>query len=274
MLVAQISDLHIGISVDVDFRGDRATVDTATALAAAVSGLNNMATRPDVVVATGDLVADGKVEEYQRFSELVASLEIPLILVPGNHDNRKALRTVFEDASYLRSEIEACYYVIDNPSDPLRLVCLDTLVADQHGGKLGEQQLDWLDRTLASSNKPVLIFMHHPPIRTGIPMFDEMGCSDGDRLGEIVEKYPQVLAIGCGHVHRPIHAMWNGAMLHVAPSASYQYSLSMYENSLIVPTLESPACLLYHYQESKNLVVHHCETGSLPRLADIHGQSG
>jgi len=271
MLVAQITDLHIGASVDVDFAGKKARIDPAAALKNTVNALNKMATRPDAVVATGDLVADGAVDQYRIFRELVADLQIPLFLVPGNHDDRSALRSVFSDHGYLSAEPDSLAYVVDDLSNSIRLVCLDTLVANQHGGHLGERQLNWLDQTLTESNRPVLLFMHHPPISTGIPVFDEMGCDDGERLGALIEKNPQVLAIGCGHVHRSIHAMWHGAMLHVAPSASYQYSLSMSEDSDIVPTIESPACLLYHYRESDGLVVHHCETGSLPELTDIGG---
>jgi len=271
MLVAQISDLHIGVSVDVNFGGKQIRIDPAATLKNTVTALNNMATRPDAVVASGDLAADGTVDQYRIFHELVADLEIPLFLVPGNHDDRSALRSVFSDHDYLCAEPDSLAYVVDDLSDSIRLICLDTLVVNKHGGHLGERQLKWLDQTLAGSHRPVLLFMHHPPISTGIPVFDKMGCDDGERLGELIESNPQVLAIGCGHVHRSIHAMWHGAMLHVAPSASYQYSLSMSDQAGIVPTIESPACLLYHYRESNGLVVHHCETASLPELKDITG---
>ena len=64
----------------------------------------------------------------------------------------------------------------------LRLLLCDTIVPGQEGGAYDAERLAWLEAELTSAPEaPTLIAMHHPPIRTGIPAFDEIGLPDADR---------------------------------------------------------------------------------------------
>lgn len=66
-----ISDVHFGVE-------DRAALD---AVAAAVA-----AEKPAAVVCTGDLTQRAKHSEYAAARDWFASLRIPVVLEPGNHD--------------------------------------------------------------------------------------------------------------------------------------------------------------------------------------------
>ncbi|NJS15629.1 MAG: hypothetical protein HC788_14820, partial [Sphingopyxis sp.] len=66
-----ISDVHFGVE-------DRAALD---AVAAAVA-----AERPAAVVCTGDLTQRAKRSEYAAAQAWFASLGVPVVLEPGNHD--------------------------------------------------------------------------------------------------------------------------------------------------------------------------------------------
>ena len=57
--------------------------------------------RPDLVVATGDLVDAGSAAEYGHLRRLLAPLDLPLFLLPGNHDSRDELARAFPDHAYL-----------------------------------------------------------------------------------------------------------------------------------------------------------------------------
>jgi len=104
MIVAQISDMHIQLPGQLAYR----RVDTAWFLARAVEQLLRMTPRPDIVLATGDLVDGGRPEEYRHLRELLAPLAIPVYLIPGNHDERGALAREFGDHAYLPRDGASC----------------------------------------------------------------------------------------------------------------------------------------------------------------------
>src|SRR5207248_4493935 len=69
--------------------------DTAAYLARAVAALNALVPRPDIAVATGDLVDHGAPEEYEHLCYLLEPLQMPVFVIPGNHDAREPLRQAF-----------------------------------------------------------------------------------------------------------------------------------------------------------------------------------
>jgi len=91
MKLVQISDTHIdepGTLVYGHF-------DTTRALEATVKVINAMDPGPDLVLHTGDIASHGSVPRYEAFKTITDELTAPLALIPGNHDDRDALRSVF-----------------------------------------------------------------------------------------------------------------------------------------------------------------------------------
>lgn len=170
MIVAQISDLHV---MRKGRRMDH-MVNTGKYLRRCIARLNALKPRPDIVIATGDLVDAGKPKEYKRLRNILEELRIPLYVVPGNHDSGGAFREAFADRGYLPMHGPAAQYVIDGYD--VRLIGLDTTRAGEVGGGLDEERLSWLDEQLGETPvRPTLIFMHHPPFRTGIRQLDAPG---------------------------------------------------------------------------------------------------
>ena len=127
MLVAQITDLHV--APDGSFM--REFVDSNVLLARAVEYLNSMTPRPDVVLATGDLTDHGTAEEYGLLREILGVLEVPLFLVPGNHDEVDVLRVEYGSPEYARESFD---YIVDE--FPVRLVAVDSTVVGRHDGEI------------------------------------------------------------------------------------------------------------------------------------------
>jgi Icc protein len=147
MLIAQITDLHISTPDSVNDRHFR----TAEHLERAVAHLNGLSPRPDLVLATGDLVERGEPEEYARLRAILDGLAMPLYVIPGNHDARGPLARAFADAGYLPGDGGFLHYTIEGW--PVRLIGLDTHVPGAPGGLLCAERLAWLDARLGEGRE-------------------------------------------------------------------------------------------------------------------------
>lgn len=252
MLVAQITDFHCYATGAPPLYG----CDNNANVARVVARLNALSPRPDVVIATGDLAADARPGEYEALDALLAPLEIPLYVLPGNHDLREPLRAAFagrygvenDGAAYVRT-------VVDDYA--LRLVALDTTVAHYHNGAVPEEQARWLDATLAAApDHLTLVFMHHPPFDTGIWWMDAMGILEGlDALAEVVRRHPQIVAMVAGHQHRTIHAAFAGVPAIVCPAICYAVALDLNAEAEGKFTNEAPGFMLHRWS-GETLVSH------------------
>ena len=222
----------------------------------AVARLNNFSPRPDLVLATGDLTSRGRTEQYAALADLLAPLEIPLYLLPGNHDAYRPMMDNFAGQYGLVDDGYEFIRTVIN-SGPLRLVGLDTSVADHHHGAIPEERIQWLNEALSvEPEKPTLIFMHHPPFETGIWWMDSIGILEGlNRLAEVLNNHSQIIGMTAGHLHRTIHATFAGIPVTIAPSTCYAVDLDIHDEAPPKVTEEPPAMLL-HYWQADTLVSH------------------
>ena len=95
---------------------------SVTRLAAAVESLRAVRPQPDALLVSGDIADHATDEEYELVRELLAPLEAPLYVLPGNHDDRRALHRHFGVPG---GDGEPVRYSVD--LGPLRLVVLDTM---------------------------------------------------------------------------------------------------------------------------------------------------
>ena len=252
MLIAQISDLHCREA------GAEASLscDNNLNISLAVARLNDLSPRPDIVIATGDLTSAGRPEQYSALSDLLEPLEIPLFLLPGNHDEYGPFLDTFSNRyGIINDKHGYVRTVIDD--GPLRLVALDTSVEGYHQGAIPKERAKWLDKVLGlEPKKPTLIFMHHPPFETGIWWMDRMGILEGtDLFAEVLSRHSQVIRITTGHLHRSIHATFAGIPVTVCPTTCYSVDLNIKDEAMPRVTNEPPAMML-HYWYRDTLVSH------------------
>lgn len=254
MLIAQISDLHL----QAERRPAYGRVDTAAALEAAVTHLNRLDPRPDVVIASGDLVQVGTVAEYALLAEILAPLAIPIFLIVGNHDGRAGLRQVFGRVRYPGNDDDWIQYTIDDW--PVRLIALDTQVPGAAHGELCRGRLEWLSSRLGEApGQPALIFMHHPPFRTGLAGLGSIGLrAGGDELARLIVEHGRIERVLCGHVHRAIHVRWAGTVASTAPSIAHQVALDLRPEAAAdaAYVMEPPACQLHLWDAEVGLISH------------------
>ena len=155
MLIVQISDFHLLPIGELAYKA----ADTASALRKVVDHINGLVPVPDVVIVTGDVADGGRLDSYHLARELLAPLEMPVFMVPGNHDHKGRMAKVFSDHSYLRPNPGSpigdfiCYTIEEFP---VRLIALDTVTPGDHGGGLCPRRLAWLEATLLER----LMFQH------------------------------------------------------------------------------------------------------------------
>lgn len=258
-LIAQISDPHIVANARLCLN----EIDTASFLRTAVETLRTMHATPDAVLITGDLVNDGRANQYEHLRILLGPLAVPVLLMPGNHDDRAALRAAFPNHHELGTG-DTCDFAMDIGA--LRIVGVDTLVEGEAGGDLSERQLEWLDRTLASApTTPTLIAMHHPPFRTGISHMDDQGLAAeaAASLEGIIAGHPQVERVTCGHLHRTISRRWAGTVAATVPSVAHAVALDLRDDAHAAWNYEPPFITLHHWNGSA-LVTHQMATGDFP----------
>jgi 3',5'-cyclic-AMP phosphodiesterase len=250
-LACQISDLHIRLPGLLSYR----RVDCAAMLARGVQEILGLPQRPDVVLATGDLVDFGLPEEYAHLRRLLAPLPMPCYLIPGNHDERGALRAAFPEHAYLRQWQPFVQYAIEEW--PLRIVALDTVIPGEGGGRLDRERLAWLDSTLSrEKRKPTLVIMHHPPFPTLIGHMDKLGLQGGEALAEVIARHPQVERVLCGHLHRPIEYRFAGTIASTCPSPAHQVALDLDPEAPSAFRMEPPGFQLHAWREGAGVVSH------------------
>lgn len=250
MLIAQLSDTHIKRPGELAYR----RVDTAGMLKTCVADLVQLDPQPDLIVITGDLVDLGCAEEYAHLKTLLAPLRRPIVVVPGNHDGRAAMRAAFADDGYLPTT-GFLQFAIDDRY-PLRILGLDTHVPLAAHGELCAERLAWLDETLRREPaRPTILLMHHAPFVTGIGFMDEIGLHGRERFTEIVARHPQIEIILCGHLHRNIQTTVGGRRISTCPSPAHQVALDLRPDAAGGFSLEPPGYQLHWWHEGR-IVTH------------------
>jgi len=249
VLLAQLSDPHI-VEPGELLLGD---IDTATFLRRAIEHVNGLEPQPDLVLLTGDLVNEGRPEEYAHLRELLSALRAPFHLVPGNHDLTATLRAAFPD--HVHGDAGRADGVIDGP---LRVVTLDSSRFPEPGGSLEPDQLEWLDRALgAAPDQPTVVAVHHPPFATGIAHMDTMAldAASAGGLAAVIARHPQVERVLSGHLHRHIVRRFSGSIAMTAPSTAHAVQLDL-GGGRAAWNHEPPALLLHLWTPAGGVVTH------------------
>lgn len=259
MLIAQLSDPHVR-PPGVLYQG---VVDSNAMFAAAVAHVASLVPRPDIVLLSGDLVDEGSPDEYANLRRLLEPLSMPVLVIPGNHDERDAFRRAFHDHAYLPAK-GPMNYRAPHPG-PVRVVALDVTLPGLHHGLVDEAGARWLDATLAAEpRRPTIVMMHQPPFECGVPYLDAYLCQEGGRLAEVVARHPCVERIVCGHVHRFMQVRFGGTILCTAPSTTTAIDLRLQADAKPASHLEPPACLLHHWRPGVGLITHLSLIGTFP----------
>ena len=198
MIIAQISDTHIALNTP---DADRRIRD----LELTVADINALDTAPDVIVHTGDIVHNGRQDEYAEAVAVLAKARAPVYVLAGNKDNRANLRKAFSADGYLAPDSDFVDYAIDDY--PVRLIALDTLSSSSNKGDFCRERVRHLiDLIDAETTKPIAVFTHHPPfeVTVGPDLLHFENRDAMSRLRRALQHSGRVVAVFSGHVHRAV----------------------------------------------------------------------
>jgi 3',5'-cyclic AMP phosphodiesterase CpdA len=218
MLIAQITDIHLGFDPDNPAEFNRKRLDRV------LRTFEEMERRPDLIIASGDLVDRGDAASYRRLRIAFDGCEIPVWPCLGNHDLRASFSRIFPDYAMPDGFLQ---YSVD--AGPLRILVLDTLEEGRHGGGFCEIRARWLaERVAEEPDRPTLIVLHHPPVETGIGWMTSLPDEYWiQRLREALSGARNVVGMICGHIHRQMTTIWEGRVIAVCASSAPQVALDL-----------------------------------------------
>jgi Icc protein len=238
------------------------TDERARGVRDAVARLGRLWPPPECVVITGDLTERGLPAEYEVLRELLAPVAQPVYLIPGNHDDRAALRSAFAGAA--GGPGVTCgppadpgafvQYAFD--LGPVRVVLHDSTDPSRGGGAACGGRLAALDALLSQRpDAPTVVAMHHPPFLTRVPLIDAMKYEGLADLAAVIQRHPQIARVICGHVHRPITTGFAGTIAVTCPSTWVQ--LAFGDPPAATPVIAEPPGMALHLIEPDGGVLSH-----------------
>ncbi len=255
MIIAQMTDIHIGF--DPKARPEELNRQR---FCATLERLLTQPNTPDMLMVTGDITDRGDADSFIRTAQWLEKCPFPVHPLVGNHDSREELLRAFPGTPSNDGFVQ---YVIEQ--DGLLIIALDTMEPGRHGGAFCPARRNWLKAVLAENKgAPTVIFMHHPPIISGIAWMDP---HEGEpwlrNLADALAGFEdQVRAIHCGHLHRQLNGSFCGIPVSVTPAVAPLVSMDlrpidaeMPDNRPLITT--EPATYALHLWQGGQLVSHY-----------------
>jgi Icc protein len=212
--IAQITDCHLF----ADIKNQHCGANVYQNLVAVLKHLKDNQ-QVDLIVFTGDLTQDHSNGSYQRFVEAIkiCQIESPIYYLPGNHDDLKKLDEHLIGFPFSSNK------VIEN--DHWQIILLNSK-SDNPAGYLSSHSLQWLQATVDSKKKQLLM-MHHHPVDVGY-FIDRHGLINKDEFWQTLKGNTSIEAIACGHVHQALGLLPTKSQrslpVYTCPATSIQFN--------------------------------------------------
>lgn len=212
--ILHLTDLHLRTALDGEIYGVRTNESFRATLE---RGLRDDAWRPAAVLVTGDLAEDPSPEVYERFRSWMDPLGIPVLCLPGNHDNPTLMARTLDNGNIS--------YCGARSIRRWRFVLLNSFLPNEAGGVLSPGELKRLEAELAKARDQwVVVAVHHQPLPMGSIWLDDLGLSNGPALLSTLARHKHVRAVVWGHVHQSSDRAHEHLRLLSTPSTCAQFT--------------------------------------------------
>jgi len=209
--ILQITDCHLPAEPEIAYRG----INSHQSLVRLLKSAREFATKfmPEFILATGDLSEDGSPVSYQCLQKYLGEFEIPVLTLPGNHDDPARLAE-----AYPGSPVDE---VTVSEHGEWQLIRLNTVLSGTPAGRLGESGLAGLERVLAEDkSRSRLIALHHQPVPVGSPWIDKYRLQESEKFLHLIDQCEGVRMVVWGHVHQVFAENRNGVAMYSGPSTA------------------------------------------------------
>ncbi len=191
---AQISDSHIGFNKEPN-------ADVAATLGEAIAKVNGLPKQPEFILHTGDLSHLSKPEEFDTVDQALKSAKTGKVFyTPGEHDVFSDNGKMYLDR-YGKGTKGGGWQSFDFKG--VHFVGLvNVLNLKENGlGTLGAEQLDWLQKDVATlaSSTPIVVYAHIP-LWTIYPDWG-WGTDDSEQALGYLRRFGSVTVLN-GHIHQ------------------------------------------------------------------------
>jgi Icc protein len=209
MQVVQITDLHLLSEKGVELYG----VDTAATLEKVIEAILNLESKPDLIIATGDLAEDASPQTYRRLQKILSAIDIPVYVLAGNHDDvHEMQKSLVNEQIKFESQLEFGDW---------DFAFVNTQVIGESHGFISQTAMSMLEENLAKANgRPILIALHHTPSN----VCPSRGCQlhNASALKALIDQHPNVKAVLAGHTHTPVEEVLGECTIYTTPSTFAQ----------------------------------------------------
>ncbi|MDQ2783857.1 MAG: metallophosphoesterase [Chloroflexota bacterium] len=210
---AQVSDSHIGFHTEPNN-------DVTATLNEAVAKVNALPKQPEFILHTGDLSHLSKPEEFDTVDQALKSAKTSKVFyTPGEHDVFSDNGKMYLDR-YGKGTKGSGWQSFDFKG--VHFVGLvNVLNLKENGlGTLGPEQLDWLQKDVASlsSSTPIVVFAHIP-LWTIYPAWG-WGTDDSEQALGYLRKFGSVTVLN-GHIHQVLQKVEGNITFHTARGTAF-----------------------------------------------------
>jgi 3',5'-cyclic-AMP phosphodiesterase len=210
--ILQLTDTHLFADGEGALRGTR----TAATLSKVLEHVHAHHSDASCLMVTGDLVQQETLEAYQHFIQFFGGFQVPVLCLPGNHDDPALMRQALDRAPFhLASHFSLSSWDI---------VQLDSHLPGSAAGELTDASLEELAAILKTNRpRPTLVAVHHQPRPVGTAWLDGVGLRNGEALLNCLEGHDHARALIWGHVHQASRMEHRHIKLLGTPSTCAQF---------------------------------------------------
>ncbi len=210
----QLTDAHLLKDTQHTMLG----INTTRSLERVIEHIEQQQYAIDGILVSGDIAQEPHVSVYERFYRLVDRLQAPQFWLSGNHD---LIAVVQATTNLPILNAPTCIQL----NDHWRLITLTSNRLCRIEGHLSDQDLDWLNQTLAENpQQHTLIALHHHPILVQSPWLDQHSLQKAEQFWNVLQSHEACIkGIIHGHVHQEFHAQYRDIPVWAAPSTGFQF---------------------------------------------------